>query len=208
MIIELLGVPGSGKSTFATKYVEKYDAVNPLLALLYNKSRIFQNINKLKLSFYFCFFNPKQFVCFFKKLNTIYFRSMTKRMKMYLYLFSILGVISISQKKYSNKEIVLDEGVNQVLWGIMYNSCNSNQKIMALQKDLLPYFGNQIYLLKIDRDTVKKRLLKRTERGSELQKDIHENIKVLEQAFEHIKIIQKGIIDCKKKNDLIEIDQF
>ena len=49
MMIELIGLPGSGKSTYSKKYIEEYKMINLMDEYLYSDSRVKQNINKVKL---------------------------------------------------------------------------------------------------------------------------------------------------------------
>ena len=48
MIIELLGVPACGKSTYVKMYSMKNNVIAPLDMYLYNASRLKQNMNKIK----------------------------------------------------------------------------------------------------------------------------------------------------------------
>ena len=52
MMIELIGLPGSGKSTYSKKYIEEYKMINLMDEYLYSDSRVKQNINKVKLVSY------------------------------------------------------------------------------------------------------------------------------------------------------------
>ena len=57
-MIELIGLPGSGKSTYSKKYIEEYKMINLMDEYLYSDSRVKQNINKVKLVSYL--FNKKK----------------------------------------------------------------------------------------------------------------------------------------------------
>lgn len=92
MMIELIGLPGSGKSTYSKKYIEEYKMINLMDEYLYSDSRVKQNINKVKLVSYL--FNKKKKYCFalYKIFSKIEFSSLKKKLKMLLYLYSVVEI--------------------------------------------------------------------------------------------------------------------
>ncbi|WP_462405925.1 hypothetical protein [Gracilibacillus sp. Marseille-QA3620] len=197
MIIELLGIPGSGKSTFADNLMkENINFSNPLTLYLYNESRYKQNINKLKLFAGFLLNDPKELLVISGLFKKIKFKKRSTKLKMYLYLFSIIAVINKCQKKDINGNYVLDEGINQVIWGITYNSYSSGKEIDELHVRLSPYFANQIICIKVSKELVKERLYKRKgSGGSELQNDIKKN----EVFLDHSIYIHENVINRVKQ---------
>ena len=195
MIIELLGIPGCGKSTYAEKYIKKNNAINPLNIHLYRESRIKQNLNKIKLMICFIFIKPANFFSIYKCFDSIKFTSYVKKLKMMLYLFSILGVVTLIKIKYINSTIILDEGVNQVLWGISYNSIDSDEKIFILQRKLKDFMGDAVFIMDVEIETIKSRLKKRKNKGgdelkSDLEKDsycIIRSIEILDRIKYQVK---------------------
>ena len=105
MVIELLGTPSCGKSTFVNSVIKKTGAIAPLDMYLYNSSRIIQNCNKVRLSlFAFCFYYDKARY-YNKVFNMIEFPSKTKKIKMWLYVFSVIGAIWKAKKKFPKKKL-------------------------------------------------------------------------------------------------------
>ena len=60
--------------------------------------------------------------------------------------------------KYIDNDIIIDEGVNQVIWGLLYNSEKSERAILDLQGYLKEYFGDEIIFLNINKKILEKRL--------------------------------------------------
>lgn len=201
-MIELFGVPGCGKTTYTYNYYMKQGYINILEKYLYDASRVKQNFNKIKLVIYFCYTDSSTFVKTFRQFNTIKFKSKTKKIKMFLYLYSVLGAINKGKK--IKKIFIVDEGVNQIMWGFLYNSSESTESILKLNSSLYAYWGDEIIYFDTDKKTIRERLLNRSGKGgSELQHDIHYNESKLDEAFEYVSIImgylyKTGKADCLK----------
>lgn len=206
MVIELLGIPGCGKTTFAEKYVKDYDAINPLCVYLYNTSRIKQNFNKVLLMGEVFRAIPRESFKILKLFNAIHFSSAVKKLKMMLYLYSILGVIIRSQENYIDRNIILDEGINQVIWGLLYNSKNSERNVLFLQQNLTDYFGDVIYIFNIDTEVIKENLRRRTQKGgAELKTDIDKDNSCLIRAIEILGNVRMGILKNKPECEVAVI---
>ena len=176
MMIELIGLPGSGKSTYSKKYIEEYKMINLMDEYLYSDSRVKQNINKVKLVSYL--FNKKKKYCFvlYKIFSKIEFSSLKKKLKMLLYLYSVVAICEKAKSEIYDNDIIIDEGVNQVIWGLLYNSEKSERAILDLQGYLKEYFGDEIIFLQINKKILEKRLLNRNGKGgAELNHDIKNN---------------------------------
>ncbi|WP_347995747.1 hypothetical protein [uncultured Eubacterium sp.] len=194
MIIELLGTPSCGKSTFANSVVKKTGAIAPLDIYLYNSSRIIQNCNKVRLSlFAFWFYNDKA-RCYNAIFNTIEFPSKTKKIKMWLYVFSVIGAIWKAKKNFPEKDLILDEGINQVIWGLLYNEINSTDSVWEFHRLLIPEMATKIVHFNIERDVLKERLLSRRKKGgSELEHEIKTDERVLDLSIGYINEIVEHI---------------
>lgn len=205
MIIELLGTPSCGKSTFVSCVVKRTDTIAPLDMYLYNDSRIIQNCNKIKLTlFAFCFYNNKA-RDYNKVFNTIEFPSKTKKIKMWLYVFSVIGAIWKAKKNFPNKDLIFDEGINQVIWGLLYNEVNSVGNVWKLHKMLIPEMATRIVHFNIERDVLKDRLLSRRKKGgSELEHEIKTDEGVLDLSICYIDEIIKQLIQEGYGNQILE----
>ena len=184
MIIELLGVPACGKSTYVKMYSMKNNVIAPLDMYLYNASRLKQNMNKIKLIIYAFLYKRYEFLKYNHLINKINFQSFNKRMKLWLYLFSILGAKWKAENRFPKHTIILDEGINQVIWGILYNEQDSIEAVWTLQKELLTEMGEKIVYLKVSESVLDKRLKsRRSNGGSELEHDIKKNTTILKKSI-------------------------
>lgn len=178
MQIELLGLPGSGKSTYVKKMSEENSNLNLLMeSLLYSESRIRRNLNKLYLALRFAILDYKEFhklILFFKKIKFISFK---RKIKMFLYASSILEIILLAKKDSLYKINMMDEGLCQVVWGICYNvKPYDRPKALLLFEIFEEYIADEILIFNIDINTIRRRLLQRNELGgSELQHEIRQN---------------------------------
>lgn len=194
MMIELIGLPGSGKSTYSKKYIEEYKMINLMDEYLYSDSRVKQNINKVKLVSYL--FNKKKKYCFvlYKIFSKIEFSSLKKKLKMLLYLYSVVAICEKAKSEIYDNDIIIDEGVNQVIWGLLYNSEKSERAILDLQGYLKEYFGDEIIFLNINKKILEKRLLNRNGKGgAELNHDIKNNREKLNYAYTLMEKVKNGI---------------
>ena len=193
-MIELIGLPGSGKSTYSKKYIEEYKMINLMDEYLYSDSRVKQNINKFKLVSYL--FNKKKKYCFvlYKIFSKIEFSSLKKKLKMLLYLYSVVAICEKAKSEIYDNDIIIDEGVNQVIWGLLYNSEKSERAILDLQGYLKEYFGDEIIFLQINKKILEKRLLNRNGKGgAELNHDIKNNREKLNYAYTLMEKVKNGI---------------
>ena len=90
-MIELLGLPGAGKTTYAKKKLGNY--TNILENNIYSDNRIRQNLNKIVFYVFFAARNPKRYLLGINRLNNIHFNSRKTKIKMNLYLFMTLGLL-------------------------------------------------------------------------------------------------------------------
>lgn len=202
MVIELLGVPACGKSTYVKEYGLRNDTIRPLDLYLYSTSRLKQNVNKIELVTYAFSHRGRAFLKYNHLVKKIHFCSLVKKTKMWLYLFSVLGAKWKAEDKFPNSTIILDEGVNQVIWGFLYNEQNSTDAVWELQKELLTEMGDNIVYIKVSENILYERLNNRSSSGgSELEHEIKENRKLLgnsmhlvDEIVEHLHIY--GIHVC------------
>ena len=180
MFTELIGVPGCGKSTF----VAGQSAWNPLERYLYRSSRLLQNIRKCLLTAYFFAAQPGESFSLLKKFRAIRFAAFSKKLKMFLYLYSVLGALRKGRRHSDGRDLIADEGVNQVVWGFLYNAPASRGEIARLHHALVPYFADEIILLEVSPDVIRERLLRREQSGgAELKYDLERDETALERAF-------------------------
>jgi dephospho-CoA kinase len=194
MIVELIGVPGCGKTTYAKKYVQEHNAINALDNYLYDTFRVKQNLNKVFLMGYTLCRQPGYSLKVFKRFRKIRFPSKGKYLKMILYVYSVIGALLKAKLREKDCDIIIDEGVNQVIWGVLYNSIDSEVNVMNLQKLFLPYFADEIIWLDVDKTTINNRLKERTVKGgAELKQDIQKDESRLDLAYEYVEMIKSGI---------------
>lgn len=197
-MIELIGLPGCGKTTYLNKLSSKEDFINPL-DIIYNDNHFIQNLSKLIPIAFFFFLYPIvsiKTICLLIRLN---YTSIFRRVKMFSYVFSVLGAIVLCKKKYPCKNLIVDEGINQVLVYVMYESKDSEFLVKRLWVLLRPFMSDEILYLKIDKDIVLQRLMKRNgKHGSEVNRDVINNPKALDKAI----YCQEIILDMIKSHGL------
>lgn len=192
-MIELLGLPGAGKTTYAKKKLSNY--TNILENNIYSDNRIRQNLNKIVFYVFFAARNPKRYLLGINRLNNIHFNSRKTKIKMNLYLFMTLGLLD----KYKDKDVLIDEGLGQVLWAFYYNSKDSIEAINGIFDMFNEYCCDTVLFISAEKDEIKNRLLLRKNNGgSELQKDLLSDDKYLDFAIECMKRVlsmleKKGI---------------
>lgn len=192
-MIELLGLPGAGKTTYAKKKLGDY--TNILENNIYSDNRIRQNLNKIVFYVFFAARNPKRYLLGTNRLNNIHFNSRKTKIKMNLYLFMTLGLLD----KYKDKDVLIDEGLGQVLWAFYYNSKDSIEAINGIFDMFNEYCCDTVLFISAEKDEIKNRLLLRKNNGgSELQKDLLSDDKYLDFAIECMKRVlsmleKKGI---------------
>lgn len=190
MIVELIGVPGCGKTTYVKKYLQENNAENPLDKYLYNSSRITQNVNKCFLVIYFILYEKKYSAILYNNISKIKFKNYKTKLKMFLYIYSVAGAILKGKKNSESGNIIVDEGINQVIWGILYNSESSENYVFELQKVLKRYIADKIVWLDTPHEVVKQRLLERNLKGgAELSTDIIDDENALSKAYHLVDII-------------------
>ncbi len=192
-MIELLGLPGAGKTTYAK--IKLGDYKNILENNIYSDNRIRQNLNKIVFYVAFAARNPKRYLLGINRLNKIHFNSTKTKIKMNLYLFMTLGLLD----KYKDKDVLIDEGLGQVLWAFYYNSKDSIEAINGIFDMFNEYCCDTVLFISAEKDEIKNRLLLRKNNGgSELQKDLLSDDKYLDFAIECMKRVlsmleKKGI---------------
>lgn len=195
---ELLGIPGCGKSTYANKIIQKNNYVNPLDRLLYNDSRIKQNLNKVKLCLQFAIDRPLFTLKLIRCFNHVKFRSLAKWLKCLMYVIYTLEIVEESRRQ--RNYVILDEGICQVIWGIMYNAQdNMSQQIKALFEKLMPFVMPNVVVLDVENSVLETRLSSRSNHGgAEIQHDILKNPAILDDARKYVARIVTMLIDCGK----------
>ena len=147
-MIELLGLPGAGKTTYAKKKLDDY--TNILENNIYSDNRIRQNLNKIVFYVFFVTRNPKRYLLGINRLNNIHFNSRKTKIKMNLYLFMTLGLLD----KYKDKDVLIDEGLGQVLWAFYYNSKDSIEAINGIFDMFNEYCCDTVLFISADRKSV------------------------------------------------------
>lgn len=113
---------------------------------------------------------------------------------MLLYLYSVVAICEKAKSEIYDNDIIIDEGVNQVIWGLLYNSEKSERAILDLQGYLKEYFGDEIIFLQINKKILEKRLLNRNGKGgAELNHDIKNNREKLNYAYTLMEKVKNGI---------------
>lgn len=200
-MIELLGLPGCGKSTFVRQDPFCQKMYNPLQSILYSDSRMKQNLNKVYPFISFFLNHPRISRELLKLLLRIKFRNKKSKIKSIVYFYSVLGCIDAGIKKCGSSNIVLDEGIHQILWGILYVSYDSQKYIKDIWTIVYQiYEPVDIILLCTNKSIIIERLMKRHDKGgSELQHDIKNDPFAMEKAISDMEFIcdlakTKGVI--------------
>lgn len=193
-MIELLGLPGCGKSTFSSEFRKKNpNYVNPLEDRVVVNGRFHRNLNKIKPIVHFWF---HQFPCaiqVFFILSKQNYVSIYERIKMFVYLYMCLGLIK-QCKKNDDSYILFDEGILQTLWGVAYSLKNYKKTIAALLKILNGFIADEIIWFPIEREVVLDRLKSRNNNGgAKLQRDIRKDDKYIDYAIECLLFIKEQV---------------
>ena len=198
--IELFGMPGSGKTYFATHNLKRKFNINQIIL---KKKKIYRILKKISLLFYLKNNYNSDYLKVKYFIKNIEFNKKIKKIKMYFYLSSTLSLL----KKYeNNSNICFEEGLLQVLFGILY-CVKDYKKTISLYFELFYDYliNSKIYYLKTNILVIKERLEKRHSiGGSELEHDINKNIYALENAQELIDLILKELKNQNIKYDIIE----
>lgn len=187
--IELFGIPGCGKTTFAKEKLDNYINLNKIY--IYHDNRIIRNIKKIKIFFMVTIFNPKHL----KKINTVIksvkFHNLKNKIKMFLFLST--SIYLVEKAKQTNRALVLEEGMFVTLWAICYNSEYHKQFITNFFNTFNDLFLDEVIYFDIPEKTILERLKSRAKikGGSELQHDIRNNAESLKRAI----LINKEILD-------------
>jgi thymidylate kinase len=206
VIVEFIGLPGSGKSTvaksiFEEKQIKKLHITYPLYNL-YNKGWVQRNLIKFVLVINYFIFN------FFYSLDVIKLIKSTKQnsTKNIIKLsFNFLFFLSVHKKYKESKDIVLfDEGLLHNVWAILYEATSKNIDYNKFILDsCLP---NVVVYVECDIQTNIDRLLlrksnTRIESSSNLPLEIQNSKKDIEDIISNAKILPK-----LSKLKLIKID--
>jgi len=201
--IELFGSPACGKSYFSSqvKYINNYNE-----KFIYNDNRVVRNLNKIKLTFGLFLFNIKYFIrCLKFIISNKDKTSLKKRLKMFLYMTSIIRINIKANNK--NNTILFDEGIFQLLYGLAYNLNLSKKELKEFLnyfKDILP---NEVIYLNVSDETLLKRLNERSSNGgSELEHDIKKDTKKLDYSNSYINVIKNIIQNSYKNIKFVEMD--
>lgn len=192
-MIELLGLPACGKSTFSATYKSKHPKViNPLEDAIMSGSRFRQNANKILPLLWFWLHCPRIAMSIFPVVVTMNYVNLYERVKMFVYLYTCLGLIQNSKRNSPTGKIIFDEGVCQTLWGVAYSIRDYKKPIGKLFDILTPLVADEIIWFPIDRDVVLERMKQRTGKGgAKLQRDILKDESHIDYAIECILYVKK-----------------
>ncbi|QZY55340.1 AAA family ATPase [Crassaminicella profunda] len=218
LIIEFVGLPGSGKSTIVNQVVKKcreieIDIVQPGSEIINETSRVIRNIKKLNPSLKYLIDNQKQSYEFIKGIRKNNIKSIRDHYKMIYYYIFIASMIH--KAKVCPKINFLDEGMFQVLWAINFLSKDNNWTYLlekVVRYDLLP---DIIFLVEADKEEVFDRLDKRNsgklvtnlkKGGSELERRL--NSKNLNKAYGVYAEAKRNILSLSEKTEKLEVFQI
>ena len=130
--------------------------------------------------------------------NHVKFRSLAKWLKCLMYVIYTLEIVEESRRQ--RNYVILDEGICQVIWGIMYNAQdNMSQQIKALFEKLMPFVMPNVVVLDVENSVLETRLSSRSNHGgAEIQHDILKNPAILDDARKYVARIVTMLIDCGK----------
>ena len=195
-MIEFIGLPGSGKSTYANNSEKQY--FNILEKYVCHKSRVVRNLKKLFLIISLLFTNPLFFIKIIYYLYNIKFRSFWAKIKMITYSLYTTKIVQLARKH--KEKVYIDEGILMVIWSILYLSENEDyQECMdCLLNIFSDYICDEIIFIDTDIKTIEKRLLLRNNPGgSELEHDIKVCKECLKKAYGIMDILFKTINEEK-----------
>lgn len=158
LVIEFIGMPGSGKSTLCDYVYDElkneYDIIN-FTSEITKKNKNLRIIIKLYYLVTFFLIHPSLVIKLFLMIYRTGQKTFNDLVKVSFNLYFILGVL----EKKKNKIILLDQGLLQSFWSISFNSKrNENTEIVKLLKD---YFPNLVIKVSVKKEVLKNRLLTR-----------------------------------------------
>lgn len=132
MIVELFGLPGSGKTTFVSEFCKiQMDFKN------YGTISFIGNSKYNKYKYVFLCFKPKIFLSLFLLIYSISGKKSSIRVKMKDRLISLLYVIYILDIVfYKNEKFILDEGLVQAL-SAFYIGFDFKENILYIIKKMI-----------------------------------------------------------------------
>lgn len=207
-MIELLGLPACGKSTFSSAYRKTHSGViDPLDENVMNDSRLIQNINKIVPILSFLFLDFTTFCRLLPTVISLNYASLFERAKMFVYLYSVLGLLAKTRKQSDTKYVMYNEGLCQTLSGIEYSTVKSQSGIEKIFRMCKRYLADTIIWFPIERDIVLERLKQRSvQGGSRLQHDVLSDDLYIDKAIDcilHVKQLAE-----KEGIRIVEAEEF
>lgn len=156
MLVEFIGLPGTGKSKLASKIELKRDKDTKVIYPLkdvYTYPWFLRNLFKTLQSSVFWLTHP---IKSWKLLNAILkYKQKNKFNYIRLFMNNTYFICVQNKYKYSNAIVIFDEGLVHHLWGIMANTDNE-----SLPKDLLSMyeFPNLIIKIDVNEESIRERI--------------------------------------------------
>ncbi|GAA0469154.1 hypothetical protein [Alkalibacillus silvisoli] len=186
MIIELIGLPASGKTTLAKEMYKRLGKNNSVifpLNSLNEKSWLVRNIYKSISVTLYCITHLRTFFTVISKIHKSRLISFFDNFRL---AFNILFVLSLRDKyRKHNKIIIFDEGILHYIWAVSVNSG---------RKDVYQLFNNVIdevdltIRVECPKELNKKRLnsrLNNNQRHSDLMDDFDEVYEVMQNIVNY-----------------------
>lgn len=187
LIVEFVGLPGSGKTTIAKEIYDRGNiagnTVDYPLYIFYKKSWISRNVSKLLNIFFFAVVNPLVFLTIIKMVVT----SGQKRPSDYFRLsLNSVYIISIIKKFSTSENIVLfDEGILHHGWAIKLGA----KKSVDFEK-YLRICGPDSIIIHVfcDKEVVKERMINRGKLNSRhkfIKDDLEKSEKLMHECLRY-----------------------
>jgi adenylate kinase family enzyme len=158
LVIEFIGMPGSGKSTLCDQVYNdlknEYDIIN-FTSEITKKNKSSRIIIKLYYFFTFFLMHPSLFIKLLTKIYRTEQKTLRDFVKVSFNLYFILGVL----EKKDNIIILFDQGILQAFWSIYFNS--KRNKNIDIVKLLKYYFPDLVVEVSVRKEILKNRLLTR-----------------------------------------------
>ena len=196
MRVELVGLPACGKSTIKENLKGEKDIIFPIDEFTSTKYKILSIIKKIHIALKMSFRNLEQSIYIYKYVRT-YIKDKKNSFRFYLYFITIFN--KINSKIEPNKICFYDEGIVQVLLGLILNGKEKYQIIDF--EYFIDFFPEKLIFINIEFNT----FIKRTDERVKNVKYRNRGIRIEENDYSYDELLEIYNIYNNVKEKLIEI---